>query len=47
MQLGLSDGAFGAILFFLPIGSFLGIPISGSLTAMQGSKKIVIIYNII
>jgi MFS family permease len=47
MQLGLSDGAFGAILFFLPIGSFLGIPISGSLTAMQGSKKIVIIASIV
>ncbi|MCX6203100.1 MAG: MFS transporter [Bacteroidetes bacterium] len=47
MQLGLSDGAFGAILFFLPIGSFLGIPISGSLTAKQGSKKIVIIASIV
>ena len=33
MQLGLSDGAFGGLLFFLPIGSFLGIPISGTLTA--------------
>jgi MFS family permease len=43
MQLGLSDGAFGGLLFFLPIGSFLGIPISGSLTAKHGSKKIVTI----
>jgi len=40
-HLGLSDGAFGAILFFLPIGSFLGIPISGSLTAKYGSKTMV------
>jgi MFS family permease len=47
MQLGLSDGAFGGILFFLPIGSFLGIPISGSLTAKQGSKKIIIIASIL
>ncbi len=41
MQLGLSDGAFGGLLFFLPIGSFLGIPISGSLTAKHGSKTMV------
>ena len=41
MHLGLSDGAFGAYLFFLPIGSFLGIPISGSLTAKFGSKTMV------
>lgn len=41
MHLGLSDGAFGAFLFFLPIGSFLGIPISGSLTAKFGSKTMV------
>ena len=47
MELGLSDGAFGGLLFFLPIGSFLGIPISGSLTAKHGSKKIVSIAAII
>jgi MFS family permease len=47
MQLGLSDGAFGGLLFFLPIGSFLGIPISGTLTARYGSKKIVSIAAII
>jgi MFS family permease len=41
LQLGLSDGAFGGLLFFLPIGSFLGIPISGSLTAKHGSKMMV------
>jgi MFS family permease len=46
-QLDLSDGAFGGLLFFLPIGSFLGIPISGSLTAKYGSKKIVSIAAII
>jgi MFS family permease len=47
MHLGLSDGAFGGLLFFLPIGSFLGIPISGSLTAKHGSKKIVTIAAIL
>jgi len=41
LHLGLSDGAFGGLLFFLPIGSFLGIPISGSLTAKHGSKMMV------
>ena len=47
MQLGLSDGAFGGLLFFLPIGSFIGIPISGSLTARYGSKKMVSIAAIV
>lgn len=47
MQLGLSDGAFGGLLFFLPIGSFLGIPISGSLTAKHGSKRMVSIAALI
>lgn len=41
LHLDLSDGAFGGLLFFLPIGSFLGIPISGSLTAKHGSKMMV------
>jgi MFS family permease len=47
MHLGLSDGAFGGLLFFLPIGSFLGIPISGSLTAKHGSKKMVTIAAVV
>jgi MFS family permease len=47
MHMGLSDGAFGGLLFFLPIGSFLGIPISGSLTAKYGSKNIVSIAALI
>jgi MFS family permease len=47
MHLNLSDGAFGGLLFFLPIGSFLGIPISGSLTAKHGSKKIVTIAALV
>ncbi|MEI7588887.1 MAG: MFS transporter [Chitinophagia bacterium] len=47
MHLGLSDGAFGGILLFLPLGTFLGIPLSGSITAKKGSKKILIIAAII
>ena len=47
MQLGLSDGAFGGILLFLPIGTFLGIPISGSITAKKGSRSILILAAII
>lgn len=47
IHLGLSDGAFGAFLFFLPIGSFLGIPISGSLTAKYGSKTMVSIASVL
>ncbi|MEN9696633.1 MAG: hypothetical protein RLZ56_54 [Bacteroidota bacterium] len=46
-MLQLSDGAFGGLLFFLPIGSFIGIPISGSLTAKHGSKKMVTIAAIL
>jgi len=41
MQLGLNDGAFGGLLFFLPIGTFIGIPLSGNVTAKYGSKNIV------
>jgi MFS family permease len=39
MQLGLNDAELGAMLLFLPVGSFLGIPISGSLTSIYGSNR--------
>ena len=39
MQLGLNDAEFGGMLLFLPLGSFLGIPISGSLTSLYGSNR--------
>ncbi|MEY3209279.1 MAG: hypothetical protein RL064_1310 [Bacteroidota bacterium] len=39
MQLGLNDAQFGGMLLFLPLGSFLGIPISGSLTSLYGSNR--------
>ena len=41
MNLGLNDGAFGGLLLFLPMGTFLAIPIAGSMTARHGSKKII------
>lgn len=40
MQLGLNDAQFGGMLLFLPLGSFLGIPISGSLTSIYGSNRV-------
>lgn len=43
MHLGLSDGAFGGILLFLPIGTFIAIPICGSLTARHGSRSMIFI----
>ena len=39
MQLGLNDAEFGGMLLFLPLGSFIGIPISGSLTSLYGSNR--------
>ena len=39
MQLGLNDAELGAMLLFLPVGLFLGIPISGSLTSIYGSNR--------
>ncbi len=47
LALGLSDAQFGAMLLFLPLGSFLGIPISGSLTARHGSNKMLKIASIL
>jgi len=39
MQLSLSDAALGGMLLFLPMGSLLAIPISGSLTSRYGSNR--------
>ena len=47
MQLGLNDAELVAMLFFLPVGSFLGIPISGSLTSIYGSNRMLKIAAII
>ncbi len=47
LSLGLTDAQFGAMLLFLPLGSFLGIPISGSLTARYGSNKMLKIASIL
>lgn len=47
MALGLSDAAFGGMLLFLPMGSFIGIPISGSLTARYGSNQILKLASVL
>ena len=47
MQLGLNDAQFGGMLLFLPLGSFLGIPISGSLTSIHGSNRMLKIAAVI
>ena len=46
-SLGLSDAQFGGMLLFLPLGSFIGIPISGSLTTRHGSNKMLKIASIL
>jgi MFS family permease len=39
--LGLSDAAFGTILFALPVGQFLMMPLSGRLVTRFGSNKVI------
>lgn len=45
-KLQLSDGALGAVLFALPVGSILCLPFAGWLVARLGSKKIISIAAI-
>ncbi|MCX6331412.1 MAG: MFS transporter [Bacteroidetes bacterium] len=47
MQLGLNDAELGALLLFLPFGTFLGIPISGSITSIYGSNRILKIAAVV
>ena len=47
LSLGLSDAQFGGMLLFLPLGSFIGIPISGSLTTRHGSNKMLKMASIL
>lgn len=42
LTLQLSDGALGAVLFALPLGLMLSLPMSGFFVSRFGSKKIVI-----
>lgn len=46
-SLGLSEGALGAVLFALPIGSMCSLPLSGWLVAKLGSRKVAIISGLI
>jgi len=47
LALGLTDAQFGGMLLFLPLGSFLGIPISGSLTSRYGSNIMLKIASVL
>jgi MFS family permease len=47
LALGLTDAQFGGMLLFLPLGSFIGIPISGSLTSRYGSNKMLKIASML
>ncbi|WP_018615447.1 MFS transporter [Segetibacter koreensis] len=40
-KLGLTDAQLGIVLFALPVGLFLSLPVSGWLIAKKGSKKVV------
>lgn len=42
-KLGLSETQLGMVLFALPIGLFLSLPVSGWLVSRKGSKKVVCI----
>lgn len=46
MQLKLSDAALGGVLFALPVGSMISLPLSGWLVAKYGSKRMVTIAAI-
>jgi len=50
-QLHLSDAALGGVLFSLPVGSMLALPVSGWIVTKYGSKRVVtnaiILYSLI
>jgi MFS family permease len=41
-SLGLNDALFGSILFALPVGQFLMMPISGKLVTRYGSPRMLV-----
>ena len=45
--LNLHEGALGAVLFALPIGSMCSLPLSGWLVAKLGSRKVATISGLI
>src|SRR3954469_6289760 len=50
-QLHLSDVALGGVLFSLPVGSMLALPVSGWIVTKYGSKRVVtnaiILYSLL
>ena len=47
LQLKLSDGEFGAVLFALPVGLMVSLPFSGWLVHRFGSRKMVLLSAVI
>lgn len=46
-HLGLSESALGAVLFSLPVGLFISLPLSGWVIAKIGSKKVVLLSGLL
>jgi MFS family permease len=46
-QLGLTEAELGAVLFTLPVGLMLSLPLAGWLVARVGSRKVVVISALI
>ncbi|HEX8530314.1 MAG TPA: MFS transporter, partial [Cytophagales bacterium] len=46
-QMGLSDAQLGAVLFAIPTGLMVSLPLSGWLTAKIGSRRVVILATLL
>ena len=46
-NLGLSESALGGVLFALPVGLFISLPLSGWLIAKIGSRKVIILSGLL
>lgn len=46
-HLGLSETALGVVLFALPVGLFISLPISGWLIATIGSRKVILLSGLL
>src|SRR5690554_3493732 len=46
-HLGLSETALGVVLFSLPVGLFISLPVSGWLIAKIGSRKVILLSGLL
>ncbi|MBD0258341.1 MAG: MFS transporter [Cytophagales bacterium] len=46
-RMGLSDAGLGAVLFAIPTGLMISLPLSGWLTAKMGSRRVVILATLL